>query len=227
MPPLLDLSLRFEVETPSGGRYTSGIWRISPSTNSNDAWDLLAEGGTPERLRDKLGRLNAFHSRRGMNSLRQLSERLFSLSSGLRRDVPAARAFHALWAEHVGTKLSRKAGGKLDELADKVNENLNDDGSVKEGADATLAQRGRRVRGDAGTQGRRRDRTPRHPAEGSARRGGDAAREAAARRGTRSARSRRGRRGRARPSRPGQITITTTSTSTMHEHGDEGTADKE
>ena len=99
---------------------------------------LLAEGGTPERLRDKLARLNAFHSRRGMNSLRALTERLYSLSSGLRRDVPAARAFQALWAEHVGTKLNRKSGEKLDQLADKVNENLNEDGSVKDGMDATL-----------------------------------------------------------------------------------------
>lgn len=99
---------------------------------------LLAEGGTPERLRDKLARLNAFHSRRGMNSMRSLTERLFSLSSGLRRDVPAARAFHALWAEHVGTKLNRKSGEKLDALANKVNENLNEDGSVKDGMGATL-----------------------------------------------------------------------------------------
>src|SRR5690349_13299190 len=99
---------------------------------------LLAEGGTPERLRDKLARLNAFHSRRGMNSLRALTERLYSLSSGLRRDVPAARAFQALWAEHVGTKLNRKAGEKLDELADKVNENLNEDGTVKDGQEASL-----------------------------------------------------------------------------------------
>lgn len=99
---------------------------------------LLAEGGTPEKLRDRLARLNAFHSRRGMNSLRALAERLFALSSGLRRDVPAARAFHALWAEHVGTKLSRKAGEKLDELADKVNENLEEDGAVKDGCGDTL-----------------------------------------------------------------------------------------
>jgi hypothetical protein len=99
---------------------------------------LLAEGGSPSMLRDRLARLNAFHSRRGMNSLRAVAERLFALSSGLRRDVPAARAFHALWAEHVGTKLSRKAGEKLDELADKVNETLHDDGAVKEGCDEQL-----------------------------------------------------------------------------------------
>jgi hypothetical protein len=47
--------------------------------------------------------------------------------------VPAARAFHALWAEHVGTKLSRKAGEKLDELADRINENLEENGDLKDG----------------------------------------------------------------------------------------------
>lgn len=99
---------------------------------------LLAEGGTPEKLRDKLARLNAFHSRRGMNTLRALAERLYSLSSGLRRDVPPARAFHALWAEHVGTKLSRKSGGTLDDLADKVNESLDEAGNIKDGAEVTL-----------------------------------------------------------------------------------------
>jgi hypothetical protein len=101
---------------------------------------VLADGGTPERLRDRLARLNAFHSRRGLNSLRAISERVYMLSSGLRRDVPANRAFQALWAEHVGTKLSRRVGEKLDELADKVNEHLHDDGSVKEGEEEKLAK---------------------------------------------------------------------------------------
>lgn len=99
----------------------------------------LADGGTPDRLRERLARLNAFHSRRGLTSLRAISERLYTLSSGLRRDVPAARAFHALWAEHVGTKLGRRTGEKLDQLADKVNENLHDDGTVKEGHEEKLA----------------------------------------------------------------------------------------
>jgi hypothetical protein len=73
-----------------------------------------------------------------MNTLRALSERLYSLSSGLRRDVPAARAFHALWAEHVGTKLTRKSGGQLDDLADKVNESLDDAGNIKDGQEDAL-----------------------------------------------------------------------------------------
>ncbi|HEY8516418.1 MAG TPA: hypothetical protein VIS07_12985 [Candidatus Binatia bacterium] len=102
--------------------------------------NVLAEGGSPERLRDRLARLNAFHSRRGMNSVRAIAERVYMLSSGLRRDVPANRAFQALWNEYVGTRLTRKVGEKLDELADKVNEHLHDDGTVKEGEEEALAK---------------------------------------------------------------------------------------
>ena len=103
-----------------------------------EAIGVLAEGGTPEKLRDRLARLNAFHSRRGMNSLRAVTERLFMLSSGLRRDVPSTRAFQALWMERIGKGLSESSGRKLDELADKINENLNDDGSVREGQEDAL-----------------------------------------------------------------------------------------
>ena len=38
----------------------------------------------------------------------------------------------------MGTKLSRKAGERVDELADKVNENLHEDGSVKDGCGDSL-----------------------------------------------------------------------------------------
>jgi hypothetical protein len=103
-----------------------------------EALGVLADGGPPEKLRDRLARLNAFHSRRGLNSLRALSERLFALSSGLRRDVPPARAFQALWMEYVGQRLSEKSGARLDELADAINSHLHEDGSVKEDGEAAL-----------------------------------------------------------------------------------------
>jgi ABC-type Zn2+ transport system substrate-binding protein/surface adhesin len=99
---------------------------------------LLTAGGPPEKLRDRFARLNAFHSRRGMNSLHALAERLYTLSSGLRRDVPANRAFQALWMEHIAQGLSERSGQKLDELADQINQHLNPDGSVKEGEDGAL-----------------------------------------------------------------------------------------
>jgi len=102
---------------------------------------VLADGGSPEKLRDKLCRLNAFHSRRGLGTIGSISSRLYQLSSGLRRDVPATRAFQALWAEFIGKRLNEEIGGKLDELADKINENLAESGHVKDGCQETLEQR--------------------------------------------------------------------------------------
>lgn len=92
---------------------------------------ILGDGGTPGRLRDRFARLGAFHSRRGLNSYRAVSDRIYTLSGGLRRDVPAARAFQALWAEHIGKLLDETAGRRLDELADGINEHLESDGSPK------------------------------------------------------------------------------------------------
>lgn len=104
----------------------------------HEALEVLADGGPPEKLRDRLARLNAFHSRRGLNSLRSLTERLYALSSGLRRDVPPTRAFQALWMEHIGHRLPEKTGEKLDQLAEKINSHLLEDGAIKEGEQADL-----------------------------------------------------------------------------------------
>ncbi len=103
-----------------------------------EAMSVVADGGPPEKLRDRLARMGAFHSRRGLNSLRALTERVFTLSSGLRRDVPSTRAFQALWMEHIGKCLSEKSGAKLDELADQINQNLSPGGSIRDGATEPL-----------------------------------------------------------------------------------------
>ena len=100
--------------------------------------DVIADGGKPEKLRDQLCRLNAFHSRRGLNSFKTIASRLYQLSSGLRREVPATHAFQALWAEYIGQRLNEASGGKLDDLADKINENLEPSGEIKEGCDESL-----------------------------------------------------------------------------------------
>jgi hypothetical protein len=94
---------------------------------------LLGDGGSAGRLRDRLARLGAFHSRRGLNSFRAVSDRIYTLSGGLRRDVPAGRAFQALWAEHIGKRLNEASGRRLDELADGINKLLHEDGSAKDG----------------------------------------------------------------------------------------------
>jgi hypothetical protein len=101
---------------------------------------LLADGGPAEKLRDRLVRLNAFTSRRGLGSIRAIAERLFALSSGLRRDVPATRAHQALWTEYLAKRLTEKSGSALDELAEKINATLDSDGSLREGQEETLDQ---------------------------------------------------------------------------------------
>jgi hypothetical protein len=94
---------------------------------------IIGDGGSPGRLRDRLARLGAFHSRRGLNTYRAVSDRIYTLSGGLRRDVPAGRAFQALWAEHIGKRLNETVGKRLDDLADEINQFLETDGSAKEG----------------------------------------------------------------------------------------------
>jgi hypothetical protein len=98
-----------------------------------DALKILADGGSADRLRDRLVKFNAFHSRRGLNSFEAIAERIFSLSSGLRRDVPANRVFQALWAEKVASGLTQKSGTALDDLADKINATLDERGELREG----------------------------------------------------------------------------------------------
>src|SRR5207244_4241286 len=66
---------------------------------------VLAEHHGVERLRERLARLNAFTSRRGLNNAAAIADRLFALSGGLRRQVAATLAFTSLWQEFVGARL--------------------------------------------------------------------------------------------------------------------------
>ena len=104
-----------------------------------EALSVLADGGSPEKLRDKFCRLNAFHSRRGLSSIEAIASRLYQLSSGLRREVPATHAFQALWAEHIGHRLNEEVGEKLDGLVDEINTSL-DGSEIKEGCREALEQ---------------------------------------------------------------------------------------
>ena len=97
-----------------------------------EALSVLADGGSPEKLRDKFCRLNAFHSRRGLSSIEAITSRLYQLSSGLRREVPATHAFQALWAEYIGHRLNEEVGEKLDNLVEEINTSL-DGSEIKEG----------------------------------------------------------------------------------------------
>lgn len=100
--------------------------------------DLLGASDSPGRLRDRLAKMGAFHSRRGLNSARAIADRLYRLSGGLRRESPASRAFQALWTERIGAQLDEEAGRELDGLADAINALLEPDGSVRAGAQQDL-----------------------------------------------------------------------------------------
>jgi len=86
-----------------------------------DAVATLAEHHGVERLRDKLARLGAFTSRRGLNTAAAIAERLHLLTGGLRRQVPGTYAFSHLWSEMISQRLGEEGDKKLETLADQVN----------------------------------------------------------------------------------------------------------
>src|SRR6476660_250324 len=86
-----------------------------------EAVTALADHHGVERLRDRLARMNAFTSRRGLNTPAAIAERLHLLTGGLRRAVPATYAFSTVWNEMVNARLGEGGEKKLEELADRVN----------------------------------------------------------------------------------------------------------
>ena len=100
----------------------------------------LAEHHGVERLRERLARMNAFHSRRGLNTAAALAERLELLTGGLRRAVPATYAFSSLWNEMVGARLGEDGEKKLEGLADGVNACLDEREGIVPGKEDALDQ---------------------------------------------------------------------------------------
>src|SRR5881296_3928120 len=94
-----------------------------------DAVTALAVYHGIERLRDRLARLNAFTSRRGLNTAAAIAERLHLLTGGLRRQVPATYAFSTVWNEMVTTGLGEEGEKQLEALVEQVNGCLAEDES--------------------------------------------------------------------------------------------------
>jgi hypothetical protein len=113
------------------------------ATEFGEAVEALVEHHGLERLRDRLTKMNAFTSRRGLNSAGAIADRLYLLSVGLRRPVPATYAFSTLWNEMLGTRLGEDGEQKLEALADQVNACLDAGEAViaekEEALDAALA----------------------------------------------------------------------------------------
>ncbi len=99
---------------------------------------LLANEIGLQRLRDRFVRLNAFVTRRKVASPEALADQLYLLSAGLRRQVPATYAFHAVWSESLNAKLGEDGEKNLEKLADAVNACLGPDDSIAEDKGAEL-----------------------------------------------------------------------------------------
>jgi hypothetical protein len=82
---------------------------------------LLADEMGLQRLRDRFVRLNALVTRRKVASADSLADQLYMLSAGLRRQVAATYAFHAVWGEAVNQKLGEDGEKNLEKLAEAVN----------------------------------------------------------------------------------------------------------
>jgi len=65
---------------------------LTPAEFTQTVEALAAHFGV-EQLRERLAKMNAFTSRRGLNTPAAIAERLHLLSGGLRRQVPATYAF--------------------------------------------------------------------------------------------------------------------------------------
>jgi hypothetical protein len=92
-----------------------------------EAVAILAERMGYGKLYDRLLRLNAFVSRRRPPTPDLLADRLYNLSGGLRRQVPATIAFHTVWAECIGAAIGEENDKTLEGIADKINATLTAD----------------------------------------------------------------------------------------------------
>jgi len=99
-----------------------------------EAIDLVVERMSYGKLHDRLVRLNAFVSRRKPPSPEVLADRLYSLTGGLRRQVPATVAFHTVWSEAISSAIGEENEKELEAVANRINATLTEDErAVREG----------------------------------------------------------------------------------------------
>lgn len=122
---------------------------------------LLAGELGLQRLRDRFVRLNALVTRRKVASPESLADQLYMLSSGLRRQVPATYAFHAVWSETLNAKLGEDGEKQLEKLAEAVNVCLGDKDEILADKAAeletALAEYERALSGAVGAEAARMD----------------------------------------------------------------------
>jgi len=105
-----------------------------------EAVTLVAERMGYGKLYDRLVQLNAFVSRKRPPTPAILADRLYNLSGGLRRQVPATLAFHTVWAECIGRSIGEEHEKTLEGIADRINATLTpDEQAIQPGKDDELA----------------------------------------------------------------------------------------
>jgi hypothetical protein len=92
-----------------------------------EAMTLVAERMGYGKLYERLLRLNAFVSRKRPPTPEVLADRLYNLTGGLRRQVPATIAFHTVWHECVGQAIGEEHEKTLEGIADRINATLTSD----------------------------------------------------------------------------------------------------
>ena len=105
-----------------------------------EAVNALAAHFGVERLRERLARMNAFTSRRGLNSAAAIADRLHLLTGGLRRQVVATYAFTTLWNEMVGAGVGEEGEKRLEALVEQVNVCLSKEETIVPGKEDALDQ---------------------------------------------------------------------------------------
>jgi hypothetical protein len=92
-----------------------------------EAVTVVAERMGYGKLYERLVQLNAFVSRKRPATPALLADRLYNLSGGLRRQVPATIAFHTVWAETIGRGIGEEHDKTLEAIADRINATLTPD----------------------------------------------------------------------------------------------------
>lgn len=110
------------------------------SAELSEAVEILSAELGFGKLCERFARLGAFVSRRRPASTRQLSERLYALTGGLRREAPPTYAFHAVWSESISARLGKEGEEKLEEIAKRINACLTPRDSIEEGKRAQLEE---------------------------------------------------------------------------------------
>jgi hypothetical protein len=122
---------------------------------------LLANDMGLQCLRDRFVRLNALVTRRKVASPQALADQLYLLSAGLRRQVPATYAFHAIWGEQLNGKLGEEGEKNIEKIAETVNACLGEDEAIlpekAADLDAALAEYARTLSAAVGDEMARMD----------------------------------------------------------------------